>query len=211
MFYYLYRITNTINGKVYIGVHQTRALDDGYMGSGKAIRSAVAKYGVENFTKEILEFFTDAESMYERERAVVTDEFILREDVYNLRRGGTGGFDYINKNKTFEDRSAAGKLCHIKHPALATQNLVVTAEGAQKSKNTKVEKYGESYFSEIASLPKTENHRRAISASLTGRKREGSQAVGHKKPRVKCPHCDKEGAPHVMYRHHFDNCKVRFV
>jgi hypothetical protein len=35
--------------------------------------------------------------MYAREKEVVTDEFLLREDTYNLRRGGNGGFDYINK------------------------------------------------------------------------------------------------------------------
>jgi hypothetical protein len=38
--------------------------------------------------------------MYAREKEIVTDEFLLREDTYNLRRGGTGGFDYINNNET---------------------------------------------------------------------------------------------------------------
>ena len=35
--------------------------------------------------------------MYAREREVVTEDFLSRDDVYNLRRGGYGGFDYINK------------------------------------------------------------------------------------------------------------------
>ena len=98
MFYYLYQITNKVNNKIYVGVHKTKDLNDGYMGSGKVIRSAIMKHGIENFKKDILETFENAEVMYAREAEVVTDEFLLREDVYNLRRGGHGGFDYINEN-----------------------------------------------------------------------------------------------------------------
>lgn len=98
-YYYLYQITNLVNAKIYVGVHKTRNLNDGYMGSGKVIRSAIEKYGIENFQKDILEFFDTSEAMYAREKEIVTDEFLLREDTYNLRRGGTGGFDYLNKTR----------------------------------------------------------------------------------------------------------------
>jgi hypothetical protein len=87
-----------VNNKIYVGVHKTSDLNDGYMGSGKVIKDAINKYGIDNFKKDILEYFEDSESMYAREKEIVTDEFLLREDVYNLRRGGTGGFDYINKS-----------------------------------------------------------------------------------------------------------------
>lgn len=97
MFYYLYEIRNNLNGKIYIGVHKTRDMNDGYMGSGKVIQRAFVKHGIENFTKVILETFENAEAMYAREKEVVTDDFLLREDTYNLRRGGNGGWDYINK------------------------------------------------------------------------------------------------------------------
>lgn len=98
MFYYLYEIRNNLNNKIYVGVHKAKKMDDGYMGSGKIIRSAIQKYGIANFSKVVLETFENAEAMYAREKEIVTDEFLLREDVYNLRRGGDGGFDYINKN-----------------------------------------------------------------------------------------------------------------
>lgn len=98
MKYYLYRITNLLNNKIYIGVHKTKSLDDGYMGSGKVIKHAIKTYGLDNFKKEILEFFENEELMYAKEKAIVTNEFLLREDTYNIRRGGTGGFDYINNN-----------------------------------------------------------------------------------------------------------------
>jgi len=96
MFYYLYEIKNNLNGKIYVGVHKTESLDDGYMGSGKVIRRAISKHGVENFTKVILEHFDDSTAMYAREKEIVTDEFLNNPNTYNLRRGGHGGFDFIN-------------------------------------------------------------------------------------------------------------------
>lgn len=98
MIYYLYQITNLVNGKIYVGIHVTNDLEDGYMGSGKVIKRAIAKHGACNFQKDILEFFDTKEQMYAREKEVVTEEFLERDDVYNLRRGGLGGFDAINKN-----------------------------------------------------------------------------------------------------------------
>ena len=96
MLYTIYQITNTLDGKIYIGKHQTRKLDDGYMGSGKLIKRAVAKHGVENFRKEILfQFHTEAE-MNAKEAELVTEEFCSRSDTYNLCPGGRGGFGYIN-------------------------------------------------------------------------------------------------------------------
>lgn len=109
MFYYLYQITNLVNDKIYVGVHKTHDMNDGYMGSGKVIKRAIEKYGTGNFRKDIQETFQDAKSMYAREKELVTEEFIAREDVYNLRRGGHGGFDYINKNITSEQRKEYGK------------------------------------------------------------------------------------------------------
>ena len=94
MFYYLYQITNLVNAKIYVGVHKTRNMNDGYMGSGKVILRAMKKHGTNNFEKVILETFADAKSMYAREKEVVNESFLSRKDVYNLRRGGTGGFDY---------------------------------------------------------------------------------------------------------------------
>ena len=98
MFYYLYEIKNTVNNKIYVGVHQTKDINDGYMGSGTVINRAYEKYGKEKFVKTVLEYFNTREDMISREIEIVNEDFLLRDDTYNVRRGGTGGFDYINKN-----------------------------------------------------------------------------------------------------------------
>lgn len=96
--YTIYQITNIIDSKIYIGKHETLNVDDGYMGSGKILKSAQSKYGLHNFKKEILHIFDSEEEMNVKEAELVTEEFCLREDTYNLCPGGKGGWGYINSN-----------------------------------------------------------------------------------------------------------------
>ena len=93
MFYTVYQIINKINGKVYVGKHMTKDLDDGYMGSGKLIRRAIKKHGKENFKKEILHVFDNEEAMNAKEAELV----VVSEETYNLCDGGKGGWSYINR------------------------------------------------------------------------------------------------------------------
>lgn len=155
MFYYLYQITNNLNGKIYVGVHKTSKMDDGYMGSGKVIKRAIEKHGIDNFTKVILETFDNAEDMYAREKEVVTEEFLNREDVYNLRRGGHGGFEYINKKGLNVDIESQKQI-----------NFYLKEEWQQKKLNG-----FNSYFSKFSYEDVSiEMKRRAVLSYKNGRK-----------------------------------------
>ena len=84
MFYTIYKITNNVNGKYYIGKHQTKDLNDGYMGSGKFIKRAIEKYGVKNFTKEIIHVFDN-----EKDRNIIGNNVVattIKNKVASPRR-----------------------------------------------------------------------------------------------------------------------------
>lgn len=120
MYHYLYQITNLVNGKIYVGVHKTKNLNDGYMGSGKIINRAIMFYGINNFRKDILEFFENQELMYSREKEIVNKNFIKLRNVYNLKCGGDGGWDHENLNS--EKQRRKGKKGNSKQIWLRENN-----------------------------------------------------------------------------------------
>jgi len=102
-FYFLYKTTNLINNKFYIGVHETYNLDDGYLGSGKRFKNSLYYHGKENFKREILEYFDNSKSMYDKESEIVNEEFLKNPKCLNIGIGGKGGF-------TLEQCRLGGKI-----------------------------------------------------------------------------------------------------
>lgn len=92
--YYIYRITNLINGKTYIGQRKYSKLNDDYKGSGKRLWKAYRKYGFENFKKEILVFNISERKhadLLEKTFIAAEREKVGKENCYNISDGGTGG------------------------------------------------------------------------------------------------------------------------
>jgi hypothetical protein len=92
-------------------MHSTSDLKDGYIGSGKRLRYAIKKYGVENFKFEILEFCEDREKLIKREKNLITEAHINDENCYNLKYGGLGGGKFYSPEHQFKCSQAAG----VKH------------------------------------------------------------------------------------------------
>lgn len=113
MRYIIYKIINNINGRYYIGRHATPNIDDGYLGSGKAIVNAVKKYGKESFTKEILAEVHSPEELWELEKQIVNEAIVKDPLSYNMAYGGKSYLDGLKKydpEKFLQHQSAAGKI-----------------------------------------------------------------------------------------------------
>ena len=122
IYYYLYEVTNLVNGKTYIGQHITDDLEDGYLGSGQALKRAIKKYGKKNFKKEILLFARNQQALNILEMMAVTPEHCERRDNYNLREGG----------------GSRGRLCS------ETRKRISIAKSGPKNHN-----YGKKFSAEI--------------------------------------------------------------
>lgn len=94
-YYTVYKVTNIINGKFYIGKHITENPYDDYMGSGKLIKKAIKKYGEKNFLKEVLKIYDNEHDMNVAEEILID---LTNPSAYNLQPGGKGGWNYINKH-----------------------------------------------------------------------------------------------------------------
>ena len=105
--YLVYQTTNLLNGKIYIGQHQTDNLNDGYIGSGVELNLDIKKFGKNNFKREILFDFDSFEEMDNKERELVNEDFVARSDTYNLCVGGRdirGNITFLGKHHTEETR-----------------------------------------------------------------------------------------------------------
>ena len=98
MFHTIYQTTNNVNGKIYIGVHSTSDIHDSYLGSGKNLKRAIKKHGKENFKKDILHIVDSIEEAYNLEEKIVNEDFISRDDTYNVKIGGDRGPRNSGKN-----------------------------------------------------------------------------------------------------------------
>jgi hypothetical protein len=88
---FIYKTTNLLSGRYYIGMHSTDNLDDGYLGSGNRLILAVRKHGRENFKREILEFCDNRECLKRRESEIVNLDEVSKKECMNLAVGGEGG------------------------------------------------------------------------------------------------------------------------
>jgi hypothetical protein len=116
--YYIYKTTNLVNGKQYIGKHYGE-LNDSYLGSGKIFKQALAKYGKENFKKEILYISQDNEENNIKEKEYIKFYNAVESDLfYNLHEGGDGG---NNNEKISKSLSGSNHPMYGKHHSEETK------------------------------------------------------------------------------------------
>ena len=164
MFYYtIYKVTNKINGKFYIGKHQTKKLNDHYYGSGKKLLAAIKKYSKENFSKEILFVFETEQEMNDKEKELITEDFVKRPDTYNVGVGGEGGPHFKGRKHTEEtlqlirERSGQPMSDYTKELVRENNKRTNASRGAKNS-------------AALKGRPKSEEHKQKIREALLKRK-----------------------------------------
>ena len=190
-YHFIYKTTNLLSGKYYIGMHSTNNLKDGYMGSGDLIRKSIKKHGKENHKFEILEFCNSREELISKEKEVVNLQEIAKKECLNLKVGGNSWplnmertpqtkqkISDSTKGKSYEERYGEEKARELKELRQQKQKEIWTSRSDKELKKIK----------------------KNISKANKGTKRNH--------PDVDCPHCGKIGKVGVMSRWHFDKCKV---
>lgn len=109
-YFYVYKTTNSVNGKIYIGVHAANTLENRYLGSGVNLRKAIKKHGRDKFKKEILGVFQSYDEALNEERQLVTKEFVQDPTTYNVEIGGLGGKVWDTEKRAKMSKTKKGSV-----------------------------------------------------------------------------------------------------
>ena len=115
--YEVYKVTNKINNKVYIGITNKGAgarfkqhLFDAEHGSQYRFHRAIRKYGKENFEVSIIAFCDNADELKENEIKFISEYESMNPDKgYNMTEGGDGTFGRVCTLETRLKISEANK------------------------------------------------------------------------------------------------------
>ena len=155
MYGYIYKTTNLVNGKIYIGQHKAEKYDKSYYGSGKILKLAIDKYGIENFSNTVLCYCESKKELDKLERQLIKQYNSTNSDIgYNIAKGGDGG-------DTFSNMSESDKLKRLEN--LRINGFFTTATKEQQSAMSKKSwetrrKNGNDKFSEDSKLKMRNSH-----------------------------------------------------
>lgn len=110
---YIYKITNNLNNKIYVGLKTSSVEEsESYYGSGVLINKAIDKYGIDNFTKTILERdITDYDLLFDREQYWI-EYYDAQENGYNMTAGGKGLINPSPEIRAKWSANRKGKAIH---------------------------------------------------------------------------------------------------
>jgi hypothetical protein len=164
MLYLIYKTTNLLDGKYYVGMHRTEDRNDRYLGSGQRLIRALRKHGRKNFVKEIL-----MECECEEEMLFMEDAFINLDDplCYNLCGGGIGGNlggTPWNKNKKMAPEYIEHTITLKKERGYVNGRLgKKDTEATKKQRNAAVSKALKGRIAPNKGIPQTKEQREANS------------------------------------------------
>lgn len=155
----IYKTTNLVNGKIYIG-QSINDEDDNYIGSGTYIKKAIKKYGKDNFKKEIIERCDNKENLNELELFWINHYDATNRNIgYNVATWTDGLFSRESRER---QKSFLGR----KHSSESKEKIRKALVGKPKT-----QKHIESMRSRIydKSFMQSEEYRSKMSIAVSGK------------------------------------------
>lgn len=113
MYGIIYVTVNKINGKKYIGQHKCNTENNSYIGTGKALKKAIEKYGKENFIRYTLYKAESPEELDKMEIAFISAfRATQRDDYYNIAEGGAVNRTLCGKNNPYYGKTGSAHPCY---------------------------------------------------------------------------------------------------
>ena len=140
MFGLIYKTTNKINGKIYIGQTKRSAEQrlKEHVWNKTILGKAILKYGKENFIIETIEECDNQEQLNEREIFWIAFYNCMAPNGYNLTRGGFGAFGY---HHTAESKLKLSKSKKGHEVSQSTRKIISMARtGTKDSEETRAKK-----------------------------------------------------------------------
>jgi group I intron endonuclease len=140
----VYKTTNTINNKIYVGKDSKN--NPTYLGSGKLLKEAITEYGKENFVKEVLEICNSTELLDEREKYWIKELDALNPRIgYNIYRNKNqkSQSDYNISAEMIAESNWARRVLELNHRALdkkQTTNDISTKQVRRRIKEDQEQK-----------------------------------------------------------------------
>jgi hypothetical protein len=168
-FHFIYKTTNLLSGKYYLGMHSTDDLNDGYMGSGRRLKYSLNKYGRENHKVEILEFLETRTELIKREEEIVNLNEIAKKDCINLRVGGEGGFrDEEHREKFFNSYNPESHKKGLEKQKWLTENNEEWVSNKRKKQADTLKRYIKENGNPFEGMSHTKDTKDKISESKKG-------------------------------------------
>lgn len=137
MFGYIYLTKNSVNGRLYVGKHKSEKYDSQYFGSGKILLQAIDKYGIQNFTNEIIYKAETEEDLNQKEIQYISEyRRKYGKLMYNIAFGRDGGDTFTNKSEK-EKNDFIDKMTIINRSRCSSNEFKKNAS-KDSLKNTKI-------------------------------------------------------------------------
>lgn len=92
---YVYKTTNLINGKIYIGQHNKSSFDEKYYGSGTRMRKLINDFGISNLSNEVIAWADTPDELNELETFFIMKYKSYDNEIgYNISLGASGDTTY---------------------------------------------------------------------------------------------------------------------